>query len=270
MSALLLAMSLAAAPLKLAFPGLNAVNLSKEEAALYAEVVAQKLTARHLEVLTARDLEAVMGLERQKQLLGCSESGGCLLELVGALGVDGIVVGDVGRLSEGFVVNVKVLSTQTARPLALYNGRATTAEQARRLLEQASWEVAHQLAAALKRPEFEPSDARPELSEGADPRWWAAVPAAVAVGGGAMLAVFASQMGTQASLLDQSTSLAAATQARDAGKQAQVGVVISGAACGVGAAITAALLIALSPKAVTPTVFITPTGASVGLAGVLP
>ena len=56
---------------------------------------------------TAGDLKQLIGLERQKQLLGCAERG-CVAELAAALGVDGVLTGNVTR-SESWLVTVKVL-----------------------------------------------------------------------------------------------------------------------------------------------------------------
>src|SRR5688572_12170524 len=107
--AALLCLTGAAAPVSLALPGLNAVNLAQGEGELYSELLAQKLAALGLKVISARDIGAVLGLERQRELLGCKD-GICTAELAGALGVEGIVVGDVGKLGGSYQVNLKVLS----------------------------------------------------------------------------------------------------------------------------------------------------------------
>src|SRR5882757_2883687 len=65
----------------------------------YAEDrLAAKLAARGFQVTTPADLEAVMGLERQKQLLGCSEDSSCLAEISSALGVPLVATGRLTRL----------------------------------------------------------------------------------------------------------------------------------------------------------------------------
>lgn len=52
-------------------------------------------------VVTARDISVLLGFERQKQLLGCSDDGMCMAELGNALGVQGVLselrVGDFRR-----------------------------------------------------------------------------------------------------------------------------------------------------------------------------
>src|SRR3990167_7365998 len=101
MLCVLLSLALAAEPLRskpvtLALPGLNAVNLAAGEDDLQAEVVAQKFIAHGVQVMTARDLSTVLGMERQKQLLGCAENHACVVEMTAALGADGVIVGDLG------------------------------------------------------------------------------------------------------------------------------------------------------------------------------
>jgi hypothetical protein len=66
-----------------------------------------------LQVLGMSDLRAVLGLERQRQLLGC-DSGECLAELGGALGVDRILAGSIGRVGDAYYLNMKLIRATTA------------------------------------------------------------------------------------------------------------------------------------------------------------
>jgi len=64
---------------------------------------------RELTVTTERDVQQLLGLERQKQLLGCAEDAmSCAAELAGALGVDGLLSGAVTRTPTGYLLNIKV------------------------------------------------------------------------------------------------------------------------------------------------------------------
>ncbi|MCU0699202.1 MAG: hypothetical protein MUC96_22065 [Myxococcaceae bacterium] len=61
---------------------------------------------------TRTDVIAMLGLERQRQLLGCSgEGSNCTAELAGALGAEGVVRGEVAKLGDVYQLNVKVLSS---------------------------------------------------------------------------------------------------------------------------------------------------------------
>jgi hypothetical protein len=152
MPSLLLAAVLAATP-KLAIPEFSGVNLAPNEATLYANALAGALSRGGLEVLTSRDLATLLGMERQKQLLGCSESS-CFTELVGALGADAVVLGDIGRLGSGYVVQLKVLASQQAQVLALFSAQAADGAEVVKVLERGAVDVQNQLAAKWNRPEL--------------------------------------------------------------------------------------------------------------------
>src|SRR5438046_7919376 len=89
---------------KLGLPGLDRVDVEPEKADFFLEYLAQELYDAGYQVVTRKQIDAVLGLERQKQLLGCADSSSsCLTELAGALGVDAILVGSVARLSGEYV-----------------------------------------------------------------------------------------------------------------------------------------------------------------------
>jgi len=75
-----------------------------------------------LTVMTGADVEAVLGAERQKQLLGCTDST-CLTELAGALGADRIVHGSVGRVGGSLVVNLTSIDPKSGRAVASVSER---------------------------------------------------------------------------------------------------------------------------------------------------
>ncbi|MBK8012037.1 MAG: hypothetical protein IPK13_11870 [Deltaproteobacteria bacterium] len=66
------------------------------------------------EVIAGRDVAALVGFERQRQLVGCSEES-CMSEIAGALGVDRILVSQVAKVGSSFVLNLKMLEVRTGR-----------------------------------------------------------------------------------------------------------------------------------------------------------
>jgi tetratricopeptide (TPR) repeat protein len=68
-------------------------------------------------VVGADEIRAMMGLERQKQLLGCTESS-CLAEIGGALGAERLVLGTLSHFGDTYVLDVKLLDSRTAKVLA--------------------------------------------------------------------------------------------------------------------------------------------------------
>ncbi|MCC7380207.1 MAG: hypothetical protein IT384_00145 [Deltaproteobacteria bacterium] len=64
-------------------------------------------------VIARDDIRAVLDLETQKELLGCGDSNSCLAEIGGALGVDYLVAGHVGRIAETHVVALRLIDPNT-------------------------------------------------------------------------------------------------------------------------------------------------------------
>jgi hypothetical protein len=64
-------------------------------------------------VLTQSDVAALLGAERTRQMMGCSDSG-CFAELGGALGADRVVHGSIGRVGGSLVVNLSALDPRRA------------------------------------------------------------------------------------------------------------------------------------------------------------
>ena len=150
--AVLLTLTLvAAAPRTLASPGLTAINIDERVANFYGEFFAQELAARSgLRVVTQAEVSTLLGIERQKQLLGCSEeSTNCMAELAGALGADGVVMGSIARLGSGFAVTLKVISPGDARTLAARTGRSANEDTLLDWLTEAATLMAGQLGAAF-------------------------------------------------------------------------------------------------------------------------
>jgi hypothetical protein len=75
------------------------------------QFIAGALTDQGLEVITSHDITAALGVERQKQLLGCAESS-CLAELGGAMGVDYIVYATIGVLDANTGVTLSLVDNK--------------------------------------------------------------------------------------------------------------------------------------------------------------
>ncbi len=71
-------------------------------------------------VTSQKDLVTSLGLERQRQLLGCSEES-CLTELADALGARFVMSGTLAKLGDAYQLNVQTVDSRTNKAL----GRAT-------------------------------------------------------------------------------------------------------------------------------------------------
>jgi TolB-like protein len=68
-----------------------------------------------LNVVSRSEIQAMLQYQTDKMVLQCSSDTSCLIEIGGALGVDYLVSGSIGRLGESLVVSLKLLSIHEAK-----------------------------------------------------------------------------------------------------------------------------------------------------------
>src|SRR4029077_17741704 len=79
--------------------------------------VVASAAGNQVKVVTQRDVTQLLGLERQRALLGCADSGqACIVELAGALGVDALLSMSITRSDPYFVASVRVSRTRDGSP----------------------------------------------------------------------------------------------------------------------------------------------------------
>jgi hypothetical protein len=117
-------------PMKIALLPLAALGgVGKETAQLLGDALAGELRRRPgISVLTQADVSALLGVEKTRQMLGCTESG-CVAEIGGALGADRVVHGSVGRVGESLVVNLSALDPRRAAAVASVSERLRSGEE---------------------------------------------------------------------------------------------------------------------------------------------
>ncbi|MDX2012645.1 MAG: hypothetical protein SFW67_20775 [Myxococcaceae bacterium] len=142
---LVMSMVMAAAPERVAVMSVSAVGLSPELQQYAAERLGTALSQRGVKVTTQQDIANVLGLERQRQLLGCDASASCAAELAAALGADAVLSWTVAKLGGAFDISAKVVASLDLRVLAVAQARAMNEEG----LPFAIDEVAGQLASRL-------------------------------------------------------------------------------------------------------------------------
>lgn len=90
---------------------------------LLGDALAGELRRRSgIAVLTQSDIAALLGVEKTRQMLGCSESG-CMAEIGGALGADRVIHGSLGRVGGSLVVNLSALDARKASAAASVSER---------------------------------------------------------------------------------------------------------------------------------------------------
>ena len=273
--------------LRVASPGLSGVNVPEKTAAFYSEHLAQQLSLAGAKVTTNREMSAVLGLERQRQLMGCNDAQNpsCLVELANALGVDAVLVGDVAKLEKKYQVNVKLISARSAEAVALYSARPEGEEALLDELTRAARQLAangaralHRSLAAESNPVTTPTP-RPEAvatasaaAPGANARSLAWIPAAVGVVGAGFGAFAAVQANSRYDMLTGKAGPLTVDPVtlRDEGKNWALATQVS---FGVGAAglIAGALMWTLGGEArPAASVGFVPGGMTVGFAWEMP
>ncbi|MDP3237735.1 MAG: hypothetical protein Q8N26_33410 [Myxococcales bacterium] len=131
---------------KLAAPSWTAVEVSPEKAQFFALHLSSALRDRGLSVITSADIATLLGVERQKQLLGCGEdSANCMVELGSALGAQLVVTGSIAKLETTYQVNLRVLQSADGKVVAQQAVRAETQEELLVALDDAATSLARQL-----------------------------------------------------------------------------------------------------------------------------
>jgi len=92
-------------------------------ARLLGDALAGELRRRPgVSVLTQSDVQALLGLEKTRQMLGCTDAG-CMTEIGGALGADRVIHGSLGRVGESLVVNLSALDPKRGQAAASVSQR---------------------------------------------------------------------------------------------------------------------------------------------------
>jgi TolB-like protein len=87
-------------------------------AAILSELVATELSRAGFEVISKSDISAMIGFEKQKQVLGCSDDSRCLAEIGGALGVDFMLSGQVGQIGSQYRIALLLVDARRSRVAA--------------------------------------------------------------------------------------------------------------------------------------------------------
>jgi hypothetical protein len=248
----LFALVAAAGPGCLASPTWTAVNVQPETAAFYADEFARALRAEGVKIVTAKDMTTLLGIERQKELLGCSEGASeCMAELASALGCERSLVGQLARIGDGFRGTVRVISTKNGAALAEAPFESSDEKRLVPALERA----ARTLALELNPPP------PPDL------KWVPFVAGGAALGLGSTIAFGVA--GSNAQRIAQSDEPTAVKLANEGKALEATGWVLAGV--GTAAIVTGVVLLALPRQpAVVPSVNVSPGGASIGVRGVFP
>lgn len=102
----------------MAAPSFSLVGIEPALGAAWQDRFVSRLGGDGLKVTSSSDIQQMLGLERQRALLGCNAETSCLAELAGALGVELLLSGNIVKSESGYLATVRVLSTKTGQPIA--------------------------------------------------------------------------------------------------------------------------------------------------------
>ncbi len=89
----------------------------KVAGALTETITQEVANAGFFSVLSSREVQTLVGFERQKQMMGCSEESSCLTELAGAMGARFVMSGTLAKLGEAYQLSLQVLDSNKAQPV---------------------------------------------------------------------------------------------------------------------------------------------------------
>jgi len=216
-------------------------------AAVLTSIVVNDASRAGFDVISQADVATLLGVEKQKQMLGCSEDASCLAEIGGALGAEYVLSGQVGQIGSRYHVALQLLDAKKARVAAR---SAQFCEQSEDALAAAAQAALAELLGAVALPLAPRASAAPgpdPVAKSAPPsaRWrpgkllaWSTVGAGVAIaaGGGVSLSLAQSRL---AELEDAWRRTDYAAFYDDKSAEAKRFQAIGWGAIGAGAAVTA-------------------------------
>jgi TolB-like protein len=107
------------------FP-LGATGVDADTVRNLTELVASEVKrVEGVSVLGMSDVEALLEVESDRAQLGCTDDNSCLAELGGALGVDKIITGEIGRVGKRLLIGLRMID----REAVVVDNRVTEAFQ---------------------------------------------------------------------------------------------------------------------------------------------
>lgn len=129
---------------RLAVMDLIAQGATPQQAAAMTDAIVSALASRKLfEVISTRDLETLLGAERQKQLLGVCETtpDACATDIGSAAIARFVLSGQLARVGSAFQLSLQMVDTQKGQPVARSTRLAADLETLRTLVPYAAAEA---------------------------------------------------------------------------------------------------------------------------------
>lgn len=139
---------------RVAAPPWQVSGVTEPAAIGYTEYFAQKLSGGGIRVITHTEIKSLLGVERQRQLLGCAQDQSeCLAEIADALGSAGLLIGTLSKGDSGFLITLRVLDTRSGSELSRASGSTPTEGALLRWLSSAARTVSADIRRSLNLPQ---------------------------------------------------------------------------------------------------------------------
>ena len=110
---------------KIAIPNISGTGVDADAVEVLSGVAVDAASlASRFSIVGASDIEAMIGFENQKELLGCDDMA-CYAEIGGSLGVDAILSIRVGRLGGTYRATASLIDIRHSRPLVRASAKTT-------------------------------------------------------------------------------------------------------------------------------------------------
>jgi len=96
----------------------NVQGVQAGTATILSDIVVSEIAKAGYDVVSQSDINAMIGFEKQKKVLGCVDDSSCLAEVGGALGVDYMLAGQVGQIGTRYRISLLLVDTRKARVAA--------------------------------------------------------------------------------------------------------------------------------------------------------
>jgi TolB-like protein len=96
----------------------NVQGVAPGTATILTDIVVNEVARAGFGVVSQSDIDAMLGFEKKKQMLGCTEETSCLAEIGGALGVDYLFSGQVGKMGSRYRLSLMVVDAKRAAVVA--------------------------------------------------------------------------------------------------------------------------------------------------------
>ncbi|MBI5525755.1 MAG: hypothetical protein HY897_05430 [Deltaproteobacteria bacterium] len=110
-------------PLKVAFFQLDAQGVEAKVSSIVTDMLLLEMSKmKDARVIGSKEVDAMLGYEQKKQMAGCTDTS-CMVAIGGALGVDKILMGSVGKLGSSYTVNLKLINIREGNIEQMYGKR---------------------------------------------------------------------------------------------------------------------------------------------------